>query len=93
MLFVQALIQIGQFLEITPFRDGSVWITGENGIARFLPQSETVELNNNWTDYPAPKEMGIYHFTKPFEGKQGEMVVLSKSSKSNKNILISFKSL
>ena len=80
--------QIGRFIDMTRFHDGSVWITGEYGIAKYLNQSD--DSKEQWIDFQAPKEFGLYHFKKPFEGENGELTLMSKSDKSNHNVLVGF---
>lgn len=80
--------QIGQFIDMTTFQDGSVWITGEDGLANYLVQSDDSE--EQWIDFQVPRELGLYHFNKPFEGENGELTFMSKSSKSKQNVLVGF---
>ena len=80
--------QIGQFIDMTTLQDGSVWITGENGIAKYLVQPD--DSKEQWIDFQAPKELGLHHFNKPFEGENGKLTFMSKSSKSKQNVLAGF---
>jgi len=82
--------QIGRLIDMTVFQDGSVWITGEVGVAKYLAQCDTCDSQEVWIDFQVPKAQGLYHFTKPFEGENGELTLLSKSSKSTKNVLVGF---
>jgi PAS domain S-box-containing protein len=82
--------QIGPFIDITTFQDGSVWITGENGVAKYLVQCDTCNFQEQWIDFQVPKSYGLYHFSKPFEGVNGELTLMSKSSKSKHNVLAGF---
>ncbi|MBT4412093.1 MAG: PAS domain S-box protein [Bacteroidetes bacterium] len=82
--------QIGQFIDMTTFQDGSVWITGEDGVAKFLAQCDTCYAQEQWIDFQVPKTLGLYHFNKPFEGENGELTLMSKSSKSKQNVLAGF---
>jgi signal transduction histidine kinase/CheY-like chemotaxis protein/ligand-binding sensor domain-containing protein len=80
--------QIGRLIDMTTFQDGSVWITGEDGIAKYLVQPD--DSKEQWIDFQVPKELGLYHFNKPFEGGNGELTFMSKSSKSKQNVLAGF---
>lgn len=80
--------QIGPFIDMTSFQDGSVWITGEEGLAKYLVQS--VDSREQWIDFRVPKELGLYHFNMPFEGVNGELTFMSKSSRSQQNVLAGF---
>jgi PAS domain S-box-containing protein len=80
--------QIGQFIDMITFQDGSVWVTGEDGIAKYLVQSD--DIKEQWIDFQVPKELGLYHFNKPFEGVDGELTFMSKTSKSKQNVLAGF---
>lgn len=82
--------QIGQLIDMTTFQDGSVWIAGENGVAKYLAQCDTCDSEEQWIDFQVPKELGLYHFNKPFEGENGELTFMSKSSKKKQNILVGF---
>ena len=82
--------QIGQFIDITTFQDGSVWITGEDGVAKYLVQCDTCNFQEQWIDFQVPKSYGLYHFSKPFEGENGELTLISKSSKSKHNVVAGF---
>jgi len=82
--------QIGQFIDMTTFQDGSVWITGEDGVAKYVVQCDTSNFQEQWIDFQIPKSYGLYHFNKPFEGENGELILMSKSSKSKHNVLAGF---
>lgn len=80
--------QIGRLIDMTTFQDGSVWITGEYGVAKYLVQAD--DSKEQWVDFQVPKALGLYHFNKPFEGENGELTFMSKSSKSKQNVLAGF---
>ena len=80
--------QIGRLIDMTTFHDGVVWITGEDGVAKYVVQSD--DSKEQWIDFQIPKELGLYHFNKPFEGENGELTFMSKSSKSKQNVLVGF---
>ena len=80
--------QIGEFIDMTTFQDGSVWITGENGVAKYLVSSD--DSKEQWIDFQVPKELRLYHFNKPFEGVNGELTMMSKTSNLKQNVLASF---
>ncbi|MBI9036730.1 MAG: response regulator [Bacteroidales bacterium] len=80
--------QIGKLIDMTTFQDGSVWITGEDGLAKYLVQSN--DSKEQWIDFQVPKDLGLYHFNKPFEGVDGELTFMSKSSTSKQNVLGGF---
>jgi len=82
--------QIGQFIDMATFQDGSVWITGENGVANYVVQCDTCKSKEQWIDFQVPKAIGLYHFNKPFEGGNGELTLMSKSSKSKHNVIAGF---
>ena len=82
--------KIGQFIDMTVFQDGSVWITGEDGVAKYLVRCDTCNFQEQWIDFQVPKSYGLSHFKKPFEGEDGELTLISKSSKSKHNVLVGF---
>lgn len=82
--------QIGPFLEMKSCNNGSVLITGENGVAKYFMSNENGKITEEWQNSTVPKELQLSHFTKPFECESGEWVILSKSIKTNKNVLVGF---
>lgn len=82
--------QIGQLINMTTFQDGSVWITGEDGVAKYQAQCDTCDSQEQWIDFQVPKALGLYHFNKPFEGVNGELTLMAKFSKSRRNVLVGF---
>ena len=83
-------VQIGRFLEMKSFSDGGVLICGENGVAKYFISTNKGKITEEWQNYTVPNNLQLSHFTKPFECQNGEWVVLSKSTKTNKNVLVGF---
>ena len=54
--------QIGQFIDMTTFQDGSVWITGEDGVAKYLVQSDTSNFQEQWIDFSGSQIVRIIPF-------------------------------
>ncbi len=81
---------IGKFLDMTLFRDGFVWISGENGAARFLNVNDSIGTISQWSEYPLPADLGIQNIEHLFECFEGGFVSQADYLNSENNVLAGF---
>jgi signal transduction histidine kinase/CheY-like chemotaxis protein len=81
---------IGRFLDMTLFRDGFVWIGGEDGAARFLNVNDSIGTINQWSEYPLPADLGIHNIEHLFESFDGGFISKADYLNSKNNVLAGF---
>ncbi len=82
--------QIGRFLDMSLFRDGFVWISGEHGAARFLDSNDSTGTISQWSEYPLPADLGIHNIEHLFESFDGGLISKADYGNSKNNVLAGF---
>jgi signal transduction histidine kinase len=71
--------QIGAFSGMIPARDGGVWISGSQGLAKVPGPLRNVTSEITWHEYLPPASLGLGRFLKPQEDTEGGITMLGQS--------------
>ena len=78
---------LGRFIDMIAARDGGIWVTGENGVAKLeLGPGPTVK---RWEEYLLTG-LGVKDLQEPVEGDDQKLFAVAVNIRTNKNELVRF---
>lgn len=77
-----------KFLGMTVATDGSLWISGQVGLAHMMGPLHNLRPNSEWHEYPVPRILQAENFQQPFVDVEGEGVTCAADSTSSEQKLI-----
>ncbi|HUU29048.1 MAG TPA: ATP-binding protein [archaeon] len=78
---------IGRFIDMIAARDGGIWITGQKGIAKLSPVSESPAWK--WSEHLLDN-LGVENFRAPIESVNKELFLIGVDQRLKKRVLINF---
>jgi signal transduction histidine kinase/ligand-binding sensor domain-containing protein len=78
--------RLGRFLGMTAARDGGVWISGAQGLARV----QRLKADSEWKEYLPPQSLQIENLHEPLEDEEGSVTVVADSTASRQKVVVSF---
>jgi signal transduction histidine kinase len=81
--------QLGRFNDMAGMRDGTIWISGEHGLARLSGGSPSV-AGTNLSQFIIPPSLQIRDLHQPFPDEQGGVVATAESTESGRKVAVHF---
>ncbi len=82
--------RLERFTDMTPSRDGGVWIAGYTGVAKLNPNGDR-DGRYTWREFPVPDELECRDFHRILAADPGELFALSRSTETNREQLLILK--
>lgn len=81
---------LGRFLDLSPARDGGIWITGDRGLAKLSGSPQTWASSSAWQEWLLPRDALIQTLRNPLEDGEGGVTVVGESLARNEKVLVWF---
>ncbi|MCF7763625.1 MAG: hypothetical protein K9N62_08130 [Verrucomicrobia bacterium] len=82
---------LGRFIEMAEARDGGLWITGANGLAKVEGPLRQISNKSEWRIENLQESLGVVNLQRPFEGANGSMVtVATEEGEAGQRLLLEF---
>jgi len=81
---------LGRFYDMSASADGGLWLAGLTGLAHIPGQLRQLDSNTVWSEYTAPKTLGLQNFQRPFEDDEGGVVAIAESQAADRRVMVHF---
>ncbi len=81
---------LGRFLDMTAARDGGIWVTGANGLAKVPGRLRQIARETRWIEYPLVASLGVGNLLRPFEDDDGGVTMVADSAVLNRRVMVHF---
>ncbi len=79
-----------RFKDMCSARDGGLWITGSNGLAKLNGKIQSTSMFSEYTEYLFEKDYGIHNLMYPFEDEEGNIWGVANALGNPRDILVHF---
>lgn len=85
-----AQTRIGTFSSLAPARDGGLWISGSNGLAKIPSPVRNLRAETLWLDYLPPDLLQVTKFQAPHEDEDGGVSMVAESLTNEQRVVVYF---
>ncbi|MCL5098111.1 MAG: ATP-binding protein [Candidatus Omnitrophica bacterium] len=82
--------RLGRFIDLSEARDGGIWITGNNGLAKLPGPSRTWNVAALWREHIVPGDLHVQDLLRPSEDDDGGVTMIGESSDKNERVVVYF---
>jgi signal transduction histidine kinase len=82
--------QMGKFLGMCIARDGGLWISASNGLAKVSGPLRNLGADGEWREHSAPDSLPARNFREPFEDDTGGIFCVAESSTNSQKFVVHF---
>ena len=82
--------QIQKFFSMAVARDGGLWITGANGMAKLPSPARNLKLDTQWQEHLLDERLQIQNLREPTEDDEGGITALAESIDGSRQVLAYF---
>lgn len=90
ILRVASQTTLGRFSSMAVARDGGLWITGSNGLAKLPGPARNLKPETEWQEHPLDKPLDIQNLREPTEDDDGGVTALAETKEDNRPVLAYF---
>lgn len=83
---------IGPFSALTLARDGSLWLSGSNGVMHSLAPARNLRPDTSWRKHELPREFGVTRLHRIFEYEDASLSIMADLERSGRKAVVQFES-
>jgi signal transduction histidine kinase/ligand-binding sensor domain-containing protein len=82
--------RLGKFLGLCGARDGGLWISAANGLAKVAGPLRNLGTDAEWREHIVPNSLAARNFREPFEDDDGGIICVAESSTNGQKVIVHF---
>jgi signal transduction histidine kinase len=80
---------VGEFLGMTPARDGGLWISGTRGLAKLPAPVRSLKADTPWQEFELPRDQDAQNLREPREDESG-VTMIAESARNPEAMVVRF---
>jgi signal transduction histidine kinase len=85
-----AQTQLKKFSQMSPARDGGLWISGAGGLAKLPAQIRSLKPESLWREFIPPAALQITDLQEPHEDEDGGVTAVAESAQTHEKLIAHF---
>jgi signal transduction histidine kinase len=85
-----AQTQLERFSQMSPARDGGLWISGSRGLAKLPAPLRNLRPESLWQEFVPPAALQIIDLQEPHEDEDGGVTTVAESAQTHEKLVVHF---
>ncbi|MRR32791.1 hypothetical protein EG834_21225, partial [bacterium] len=82
--------QLGELISFSLARDGGLWVSGSNGLAKVAGPARNLKPDASWQERIPPPSLGLVKFADPIEHEDGTVTATAENSRTGQKVIVTF---
>ncbi len=83
--------RLKSFIDLGEAPDGTLWISGQNGLAHFHPGNPAIEGSESWQEFIPPADHQLEKFQRPMIAPDNQVVAVAEISGKSQSTVVCFR--